>query len=64
MKGNHCLFRPLFGQDETLTSPDEVIVSGSARSNQKRHAVLKPILVADMCGGGWRDGAVAKEASS
>lgn len=35
MKGNQCLFSWLSGQDETLTGPDEVIVSGSAGSNQK-----------------------------
>lgn len=33
-------------QDETLTKSDEVIVSGSARSNQKWHVVLEPIFVA------------------
>lgn len=35
MKGNQCLFLELSGRDETLTGPDEVIVSGSAGSNQK-----------------------------
>ena len=29
------VFWELSGQDETLTGPDEVIVSGSAGSNQK-----------------------------
>lgn len=44
-QGNHCLFS---GQDETLTGPDEVIVSGRARSNQKWRVALEPILVAGM----------------
>lgn len=35
MKGNQCLFSELSGRDETLTGPDEVIVSGAAGSNQK-----------------------------
>lgn len=51
MKGNQCLFLELSGRDETLTGSDEVIVSGSAGSNQKWHAVLEPILVAAW--GGW-----------
>ena len=56
MKGNQCLFLELSGQDETLTGPDEVIVSGSARSNQKWHVVLVPIWAAGRSWVGCRGG--------